>query len=94
MADLIVNVDTDNVEKQKHIAWYAKTENGKYVLYEVIERFYVHPGSEGCASISRIEVDRVKSIIGTTKAAHLINLENAENIVSLIETPTNTKVQT
>jgi len=86
MATFIINVDTDKILKEKHISWNVTEDNENYHLSEIIERYYEHPDSEGCAMIPRIEVDCIKVIKKTDikHCSHLIQLQAALNTVSQI----------
>jgi hypothetical protein len=90
MADIIINVDTEHVVKSKHLAYYVDEQFGGgvilYTLHEVIERWYVHPNSEGQAIIPSIEVDRILEVRSTDrKAPPLIVLKAAMDTVDIIQ---------
>jgi hypothetical protein len=92
MADMIINVDTDKIVKEKHIGWIVnnvfRTLNSpnEYSLQEIVERSYIHPQSKGMATISRIEVIEVRRMRKDAfDASYLVQLEAALNTVSQIE---------
>jgi hypothetical protein len=62
---ILINITTPVLER-KHICWNVKEELKKnrieYVLYEVVENIYEHPLSEGMATISQVEYERINVI--------------------------------
>jgi hypothetical protein len=89
MADFIINVDTNDIKKEKHISWNVieHPERGEYWLYEIVERYYEHPNAKGIAFMINIEQVFIRSfsIVDKLKASHLIQLQAALNTVSQIE---------
>jgi hypothetical protein len=91
MADIIINVDTDKIQKEKHICWYVteywEGERKFYRLMEVVERYYIHPDSNGHALIQNIETILCREVPESDIKfkAYIPLLQMAQDNVSQVE---------
>lgn len=82
--NIIINVDEKPVNK-KHISYSVKLIKDHISLYEIEEVSYIHPDSQGSATISRIEETLIRTyhILDMT-ASPLILLNHMFNTIKII----------
>lgn len=86
---MIINVEEDQKIKEEHIAWYTRNdlEVNSISLFEIIKVTYKHPDVPEYATISCLEEKYIKTTNRSQRSnvGHLELLENAQNVVNIIE---------
>jgi len=86
---ILINIEEKPI-KSDHISYYVQrhySNNKQYIsLYEIKNYHYIHPQSDGMATISQIDYELVCSFgVNELIAAPLFLLENALNTIKLLK---------